>query len=169
MSKLVTALLQHQRIVTENSNASRLLYKSGYGTKLADGRLSLSPLEALYLAETKRLLVVDSKNKQLSFDRVMLKFRSKDLWTSYVVFRDLCKRGYFVKTGLKFGANFRVYEDLTDHAKWLVSTVRAHDKFTWHEFSSKNRVAKTTNKKLLVAVVDEEDSVSYWETSWIKP
>jgi len=169
--KIITALLQHDRIITENSDAARHLGKR-YGTKLADGRVSLSPVEALYLIEKKRLLVVDGKNKQLSFARLVLKLkRNKHLWINFIVYRDLSNRGYAVKTGLKFGADFRVYDPDSDdpHAKWLVATVRAQDRLSWQEFSSKNRVATSTHKKLLIAIVDDEDSVTYWETSWIKP
>ena len=40
---------------------------------------------------------------------------------------------------------------------------------TWYDFASKNRVAHSTRKKLLIAVVDEENDVSFWESNWIKP
>jgi tRNA-intron endonuclease len=73
---------------------------------------------------------------------------------------------------LKFGADFRVYDKGAKlgqkHAKWLVFVEREANKLTWHEFSAKNRVAHSTKKKLLLAIVDEEGDVSYYEVSWIK-
>lgn len=172
MQKMVTALIQHHQVITENSDAARHLLKSHFGTKLSDGRIKLAAVEALYLAEKKRLLVVNGKNKQLSFDRLLLKLKySKELWTSYLVFRDLRSRGYVVKAGLKFGAEFRVYDKYSEgeHSKWVVFPVQARQKLTWQEFAAKNRVAHSTNKKLLIGVVDDEDDVTYWEVSWLKP
>ena len=40
---------------------------------------------------------------------------------------------------------------------------------TWHDYAAKNRVAHSTKKRLLLAVVDEEGDVSYWESRWIRP
>jgi tRNA-intron endonuclease len=40
---------------------------------------------------------------------------------------------------------------------------------TWHDFSAKNRVAHSTNKTLLIAIVDEESDVSYYEVKWTRP
>jgi tRNA-intron endonuclease len=85
----------------------------------------------------------------------------------------LRKKGYVVKTALKFGADFRVYEKGAKpgqkHAKWLVFVENENNQLTWHEFSAKNRVAHSTKKKLLLSIVDAENSVSYYEVSWIKP
>ena len=78
-----------------------------------------------------------------------------------------------MKTALKFGADFRVYDRGVkpgeDHAKWIVFPVYETDVMTWYEFSAKNRVAHSTKKRLLLAVVDQEGDVSYWETRWIRP
>ena len=82
-------------------------------------------------------------------------------------------RGYIVKTALKFGADFRVYDKGKKpgktHAKWVVFVDHESKKINWNEFSAKNRVAHSTKKKLLLAIVDEESSVSYYEVSWIRP
>ena len=77
----------------------------------------------------------------------------------YSVFKDLRKRGYIVKTALKFGADFRVYERGVkpgeDHAKWVVYPISEGETLTWYDFAAKNRVAHSTRKKLLLAVVDD--------------
>jgi tRNA-intron endonuclease len=85
----------------------------------------------------------------------------------------LRKIGYVVKTALKFGADFRVYDKGVkpgeDHAKWIVYPVKESDFITWYEFSAKNRVAHSTKKKLLIGVVDGESDVTYYEIAWRKP
>lgn len=169
------ALYEDKRVVCENTALARQLYeKSRYGTLLADGRVELSLLEALFLLESKKVQVVTSR-AQLSFEELWRRASriDKRVSTRYPVFRDFRKKGYVVKTALKFGADFRVYERGTlpgqAHAKWVVFAVRESESFTWQEFSAKNRVAHSTKKKLLLAVVDDELDVSYWEVGWVKP
>jgi len=172
MKSPVKALVQQGRITTENSNAARLIFSSGFGKKDRDGRISLALNEALYLVENKKLQVFDGRQKKVSFDSLLKRAKKghKDFWTAYVVYKDLKDRGYTVKTGLKFGAEFRVYtKGKGEHSKWIAFPVYERDVLKWHDFSAKNRVAHSTKKNLLIAVVDDEDDVSYWEVSWIKP
>jgi len=97
----------------------------------------------------------------------------KKFWIRYSTFKDLRNRGYIVKTALKFGADFRVYDRGVkpgeDHAKWIIYPVHESETLTWHEFSAKNRVAHSTKKKLMMGVVDDEGDVTYWEVNWKKP
>jgi tRNA-intron endonuclease len=78
-----------------------------------------------------------------------------------------------VKTALKFGADFRVYErgikPGQDHAKWILYPVNEGGTLTWHDFSAKNRVAHSTRKKLLIGAVDTEGDVTYWQVNWVRP
>ena len=170
---MVKALLAHRRVVTEHSEAARKLLRKEFGKKLPDRRVQLSFLESLYLVERKTLVVVDAQKKSVSFDRLLrlAKQGTKDFWMSYVVFRDLRNQGYVVKTGLRFGADFRVYAQTTKrtrHAKWIVHPVRESQTLTWREFSAKNRVAHSVQKHLLIAVVDDEEDVTYWDVTWLR-
>ena len=87
----------------------------------------------------------------------------------YGVFNDLRKKGYIVKTGLKFGEEFRVYEKNNLHAKWIVYPIKQSENIKWKEFIAKNRIAHSIAKKLLIAIVDSEENIIYYEISWIKP
>ena len=99
--------------------------------------------------------------------------RKKNFFTKYAVYQDLRRKGYIVKTALKFGAEFRVYENGKKpgqaHAIWIVFPVYETSGLTWHEFSAKTRVAHSTRKNLLIAIVDEEGDVTYYEVAWKKP
>ena len=177
MSKeLPTAYIEDSRITTENSDEARELFNQGrFGTLLEDGRVQLSILETLYLVEKKKLSAATVRNREISFDQLMRKFRKKEynFFIRYCVFRDLRNRGYIVKTALKFGADFRVYDrgikPGEDHAKWIVYPAHETEALTWYEFAAKNRVAHSTKKRLLVGVVDDEGDVSYWEIRWLRP
>lgn len=165
-----------ERVLTENSDEARELYnQSRYGSLLEDGKVQLSLIEALYLMEKERIELLDSRNKKIDFETFLKKARKKDpnFWVRYCVFKDIRNRGYIIKTALKFGADFRVYDRGVkpgeDHAKWVVYPVHESSALTWYEFAAKNRVAHSTRKRLLIAVADDEGDVSYWEVAWKRP
>ena len=161
-------------IITSNdSNAHQLMKKSSFG-ELSNDKIQYSLFEAMFLVKNKKIEIV-SKNKIISQEELLKKFQriDKKFLLKFIVFNDLRKKGYVVKTALKFGADFRVYDKGSKpgqkHAKWLVFVESENNRLTWHEFSAKNRVAHSTKKKLLLSIVDAENSVSYYEVSWIKP
>tara|TARA_Y100000294_G_C8567813_1_gene341571 strand:- start:4403 stop:4999 length:597 start_codon:yes stop_codon:yes gene_type:complete len=164
------------KVVTENSNEARELYnQSRYGIMLDNGRVQLSLIEAYYLMEKGKIEVFKSKNKQIDSDSFAKKAKrlEPNFWVKYCVFKDIRNRGYIIKTALKFGADFRVYDrgikPGEDHAKWIVFPVYEGSTLTWHEFAGKNRVAHSTKKRLLIGVVDEEGDCSFWESRWLRP
>lgn len=161
-------------IISSNSSEAFSLYnKSRFGER-KDDKIKYSLSEALYLVEKKKMEIF-SKNKKIPEEELLKKFQKfdKKLQIKYPVFKDLRSKGYVVKTALKFGAEFRVYDkglkSGEKHAKWIVFTDYESKKLTWHEFSAKNRVAHSTKKNLLIAIVDEEGDVTYYEIKWIKP
>ena len=99
--------------------------------------------------------------------------QDKKIQIKYPVFKDLRERGYIVKTALKFGADFRVYDKGSrpgvKHAKWIVFAEHESKKFSWSDFSAKNRIAHSTKKNLLIAIMDEEGDITYYEVKWMRP
>lgn len=161
-------------IVSSNSSEAYSLYeKSNFGEK-KDSKIIYSPSETLFLVEKNKMDAL-SGNKKLSKEELIRRFKKMDkkIQLKYPVFRDLRERGYVVKTALKFGAEFRVYEKGAKvgdkHSKWIVFTDYESKTFSWQEFSSKNRVAHSTKKNLLIAIVDEEGDITYYECRWLKP
>lgn len=160
-------------VSTNSSDAFSLYEKSSFGEK-RNGKIIYSPSEALFLFEKGKIEVL-SKSKQLNFDELLNKFKKTDkkIQIKYPVFKDLREKGYVVKTALKFGAEFRVYDKGAKmgekHAKWIVFTDYESKTFNWQEFSSKNRVANSTKKNLLIAILDEEGDITYYEVRWVKP
>jgi len=172
----VKSVFAEERVITENSDDARELYnQSRYGSLLDNGKVQLSLLEALYLLEKERLTVLDGKNKKIPIEKFLKKAKKLEpnFWIRYCVFKDMRNRGYIIKTALKFGADFRVYDRGVkpgeDHAKWIVYPVHEASTLTWYEFAAKNRVAHSTRKRLLLGIVDEESSVTYYEIAWKRP
>jgi tRNA-intron endonuclease len=174
--KKIESIFSRERVITEDSNEARELFnKSRFGTLLETGKVQLSLIEALYLLAKNRLAVLDGKSKEIQFSSLLKKSMKVEpnIWIRYCVFRDIRDRGYIIKTALKFGADFRVYDrgikPGEDHAKWIVYPVHEGEALTWYDFAAKNRVAHSTKKKLLIGIVDDEGDVTYYEIRWLRP
>ena len=170
---MIQAHFSGDKITSNSMEAFSLNDKSSFGEKKGS-KVEYSLVEALFLVEEKRMHILSGKTL-LSSNNLIKKLRKidKKIETKLSVFSDLRKSGYVVKTALKFGADFRVYDKGVkpgqDHAKWILYATRESDSLTWQDFAAKNRIAHSTKKNLLIAVVDEESDVSYYEISWIKP
>ena len=172
----VKATFVKRRVVTEDSDQARELYnQSRYGAVIEESKIQLSLIEALYLLEKKRLEIYDGKNKKIGYDEFLRKAKKLEpnLWIRYCVYKDIRDRGYVIKTALKFGADFRVYDRGVkpgeDHARWVIYPVHEGEHMTWYEFAAKNRVAHSTKKRLLIGIVDDEGDVTYYEIRWLRP
>jgi len=168
---MIIAYFVSGKISSNEQEANDLFANQRFGEKKEE-KVFYTLSESLFLVEEKKMKILDNKDNEISKKELLKKFEKLDskFKTKYFVFKDLRKKGYIVKTGLKFGAEFRVYDKGKSvgkhHAKWIVFPVDEHDKMTWHDFSAKNRVAHSTKKKLLIAIVDEENDVSYYEVDW---
>ena len=172
----VKAYFSNERVLTESSDDAREFYnQSRYGNLLEDGRVQLSLIEALYLVEKKRVKVYDSRSKEISYESLLKKSQKTEpnFWIRYCVYRDIRNRGYIIKTALKFGADFRIYDRGVkpgeDHARWVVFPVHEGSTLTWYELAAKNRVAHSTKKRLLIGIVDAELDVTFYECRWLRP
>src|SRR3990167_7503087 len=144
---MIKSYILDEKIFSSSKEAFMLNDKSFFGEK-RNGKIEYTPIEAKFLLDSKKM---ELKN---------------------LVFTDLRKKGYIVKSALKFGAEFRVYEKgknpEQEHAKWIVFPIKENESIKWQEFSAKNRVAHSTKKRLLLALVDVEDNITYYEIAWIK-
>jgi tRNA-intron endonuclease, archaea type len=172
----VKAYFHDDRVISEDSDSARELFnQSRYGIVLENKKVQFSLYEALYLMEKGKVLIHDSKNTEMAFESFLKKAKKLEpsFWVKYCVFKDIRGRGYIIKTALKFGADFRVYDrgikPGEDHARWIVYPVHEGSVLTWYEFAAKNRVAHSTKKRLLIGIVDEENSVTYYEIKWMRP
>ncbi|MDP2947466.1 MAG: tRNA-intron lyase, partial [Nanoarchaeota archaeon] len=107
----IQASLISEKISSNSKEAHDLFEQQRFGEK--DGEKIFYLLsEAFYLFNEGRLEILDFKNKVLTEKEILQKFEriDKKILTKYFVFRDLRKKGYVVKSALKFGAEFRVYE-----------------------------------------------------------
>lgn len=170
---MITSHLSGSKITSTSNSAFSLYEKSRFGEK-RQNKIEYSLVESLYLVNNGKAQVFQGK-KLLPFDLLFTKAKRLDkrIEIKYPVYANLRKRGYILKTALKFGADFRVYKKGIhpgqDHALWILFCVKESESHTWYDFAAKNRVAHSARKKLLLGVIDEEDDVTYYEISWLKP
>lgn len=169
---MIQAQFNGEKVFSNSSEAFSLQEKSRFGEKTL-GRIEYGLTEALFLVNSGKMNVFSGK-KEISFDELMKKMKryDKKIQTKLSVFSDLRRKGYIVKTALKFGADFRIYDKGVkpgnDHARWILYVVRENEVLTWHDFTAKNRIAHSTKKNLLLGIVDDEGDVIYYEVAWMK-
>jgi tRNA-intron endonuclease len=97
----------------------------------------------------------------------------------YRVYEDLRDRGLLVRTGFKFGCDFRVYErgvqlkkgpkTAKEHTKWIVFSVPEDYTCSFQELSRAVRLAHNIRARMLWAIVDNEGDVTYYQILRMKP
>ena len=99
------------KVSSNTSEAKNLFDVKRFGEKVNE-KIVYSLPEAIFLVEQKKMELYDDKNKPLTQEEIIKKFQrlDKKINLKSTVFTDLRKKGHIVKTALKFGAEFRVYE-----------------------------------------------------------
>ena len=98
----------------------------------------------------------------------------------YIVYKDLRERGLPVRTGFKFGCDFRVYERGVkpiqkgpkaphEHTKWIVFCVAEDYACSFQELSRAVRLAHNIRARMLWAIVDNEGDVTFYQITRHKP
>ncbi|MCS7144048.1 MAG: tRNA-intron lyase [Archaeoglobaceae archaeon] len=143
LPKICGSLLK-DRVITDNVE---LFSKFFYGSKI--GKIVvLSLVESFYLYENG-FLQLDCAEKLYDIIKSSEGFEEK-----YKVYKDLKKRKFVVKTGFKFGSDFRIYrkvesaEDLP-HSEFLVSIVNSE--ITPRDLARAVRLSNSVRKKLILA------------------
>lgn len=175
VKEIPKAEVYERNIITQDSDFARELYSKNLFGIIKNKKVELSFVEGYYLFCKEKIVVVDSKGKKINEDKLLKKFirLESDFYVRYMVYKDMRDKGYIVKTGLKFGAEYRIYDKGIkpgeDHAKWILFPVRESDKLTWYDFAAKNRIAHSTKKRLLIGILDAENAVTYYEIKWERP
>jgi len=167
----IKAILIGDQVFSNSLEAKELYEKSRFGERDKEKTLYMNE-EALFLVETGKMDVLSSMYKELTREELLKKLNriDKRFLTRYSVFSDLRKKGYVVKSALKFGGDFRVYDKGvkvgSGHSKWVCFCESESKTISTQDFAARNRVAHSTKKNLLFAVVDSENDVSYYEINW---
>jgi len=166
------AILRNGKVVVASGEQARSLYDNGYGT-LDESKetLTLSSVEALYLLEEKRIRIVEEASGQtISLSQLVDEFKASDeiVWTKYLIYQDLRRRGYVVRDGFGYGVDFRVYErgGFGDQAaKYIVYGISEGTPTPIETIREVLRFAQNMKRELILAVVDRRGEVVYYSIS----
>ncbi len=169
---MAVGILSGTKVVVGDSDSKSLLKDRGFGEENGS-RLELSLIEALYLVDTNALDVQKGDAKASFEELLRLGAAAEDeFYNKYKVYADLKGRGLVVRTGLKFGTDFRVYErgDMVGraHSTILVHVVPEEYTCSLPEMARAVRLATNVNKRMIYAVVDEEGDVTYYQVDRVK-
>lgn len=164
---MIEIQIKNNQFIVEDSGNIQLCQEKGYGKYNTSNNYILNEFETFYLLEKKKAKV--EKNKEnVSKETFEKKFPFSR--TKYAVYKDLRDKGYRVGTALKYGFAFRVYDkgikEGEDHSLWLVEAIDEETFLEAKDFTGKNRLAHSTRKRVLLAIVDKEEDISYFETIW---
>jgi tRNA-intron endonuclease len=168
-------------IITDNKGIEEFYSSSYIGSVEKDNNgqevLIIDAIEVLLLCERNRILLWEDndKNKELyDFERILTYFTQFDerLWQKYIIYMDLRKRGYIVRTGYGNGIDFRVYKRGADFekdsAKFLIFPVFEGDPIELRDLDKMSRVAMSSRKDLIVATVDRLSKPIYYSVKKFK-
>ncbi|MCQ5337509.1 MAG: tRNA-intron lyase [Candidatus Methanomethylicia archaeon] len=168
------AILMGNKIIVTGSGAEKL-HEQGYYGEWEDNKLVLFDVEALYLLDNNKIILVDESNKVLTFQELvnLLLKNDPNIWLRYLLYSDLRRRGYVVKEGYGKGLEFRVYRRGAmigkEPAKYLVYGLIEGKTISISELKNISNKAKLSNKDLIIAVIDRQGEITYYETMEIIP
>ncbi|RLE78209.1 MAG: tRNA-intron lyase, partial [Thermoprotei archaeon] len=165
-----TAYLVNNRIVIFDVEKGRELYRHGFYGKFVGIRkaqtldiqrpLELTLFEALYLQQKGILKIYDINGVELDENDIWKVGREnyENFDLVFKVYSDLRERGYVVKSGMKFGATFAVYEHGPgiDHAPFLVHVLPYRGELDPIEIVRAGRLSHSVRKKFVIATVNPE-------------
>ena len=160
------------KIDANSQRAVSFNQKSQFG-RLSEDKLELSLIEACYLFESGRIDIYENDEKcEVSY--ILDLIRERDIYGKYLVYKDLKNRGYIIKTGFKYGSEFRLYDrggggPGKGHSDYLVKVLYETGDVPVLDFASYIRVSHGVNKKLLLAVVDDDLDITYYNVEWTRP
>ena len=174
-------MLVDNRVIVWDVEWANKLYRTGFYGKYVGVRkvkdfevkrpLELSLLEACYLLEKGIIKVVDGMGRELSLEELMNIGRKTydNFDDAYLVYKDLKKHGYVIKSGLKFGSTFAVYEHGPgiDHAPFLVHILPYKERLDPLEIIRAGRLSHSVRKKFVIATVEPRSKkVKYFMFKW---
>ena len=105
--------------------------------------------------------------------------KERNFHARFIVYSDLRERGFIVRTGLKFGCDFRVYDRgvkikkgrkaAHEHTKWIVHAIPEEFTCSFPELSRAVRLAQNIRAEMIWAIVDCENDVTYFSIKRITP
>lgn len=178
-------------VVLDHSEGSSLYARGFYGKPVGikkpdpflafDRELMLDPLEVVYLMEKGWLRVVDrDSGRECSIEEVntLAEETHEHFHEKSLVFKDLRDKGYIVRPGLKFGADFTVYKEGPgiDHSSFVVQVLEHENQISAIDIVRAGRLATSVKKRFVIASIStnmlgdpDKHHIDYYVFKWYRP
>ncbi|MGC9514614.1 tRNA-intron lyase [Methanocrinis sp.] len=145
--------------------AAEELYEQGSFGRPVSGGLELTLVEAAYLLDRERIRVrLDGEDLDFRSFFETATAMEAGFEFRYVVYKDLRERGYYVQPGV---TDFRVYprggRPGKTPAEFYVQVISERHPVPLKELVEPTRIARQMRKRLMLAVVDEESDITFYE------
>lgn len=155
------------RVLVEEQRYQDELRTRGFGEK-EDADYVLKPYEALYLLQTKKLLL--AARQDMTFDSLfdIMAKHDRNIMSKFLIYRDLRSRGYVAKEGFGFGNDFRVYERGEYEKKpsrYVVFGINEGTNITATNFYETIEQIEKMGKEAVIAVIERRGEVIYYKAS----
>ncbi len=136
-----------------------------------DKPLELSLIEGFYLLKKGKIEIHDAKRSSIVTKEELQDIAEKtyeNFVSKYDIYEDLRDKGYVVRPGLKFGADFAVYKKGPglDHSPYLIQVLPKHANLTAIDIVRAGRLANSVKKKFIIANALNR---TYYGFKWFRP
>ncbi|MHA1898153.1 MAG: tRNA-intron lyase [Promethearchaeota archaeon] len=141
------------------------------GNKFYKRPLELSLLEGYYLMEKGKIEIYDPISKS-NISLELLRNKGQEYYNNfedkYEVFKYLRDKGYIVRPGLKFGADFAIYKKGPgiDHSPYIMKILPKNTMISALDIVRAGRLANSVKKKFIIASAKTNN---YFGFQWYKP
>ena len=141
------------------------LHDQGYFGRQSSEGLDLSLIEAAYLLDRSKIKITSDRDELDFKDFILLSSAlEKGFEFKYLVYKDLRERGYYVQPGRP---DFRIYprggHPGKTPAEFYVLVISERMLLPLREAVEAARLAGQMRKKLMLAIVDEESDITFYE------
>jgi tRNA-intron endonuclease len=182
--KIVEAEIIKDRVFIWDHELGSQIYSAGFFGKpigirkpkpeFFDRPLELSLIEAYYLVKHGKIHVLKKPEQiKLSLDELFtIGKENVPLFEEKVlVYEDIRTKGFVIRPGLKFGADFAVYHQGPglDHSSYVITTLPRNSKVSAIGLVQAGRLATSVRKKFVIATILPNQTIRYYGFMWYKP
>ena len=183
MESPITALFINNSIIIPDLNDAKKLFMEFYGKPIGSEKprpgevsapLILDPLEAFYLLEKNKIIIIEFDNNKIININYLLEWaRSKmpRFDELYPIYKDLRDRGFVVRSGLRYGSDFTVYRHGPgiDHSPYIVHVYKSTYRLDPVEIVKAGRLSHSVRKTFILSSLSENREPVYLMFKWFKP
>jgi tRNA-intron endonuclease len=157
--------------VKAGKQAINELYNVGYYGRPKGDTLELTLIEAAYL-HYKKKLEIQIDDRSMSFEEFFTEASKRQQYfdLKYIVYKDLRERGFYVQPSV---TDFRVYprggHPGKTPAKFFVHVISERIPLSLKELRMSLEAAHNVHKTMVLAIVDEESDITFYEIRKVEP